>query len=128
MREAPYERLEAYRLAGALSQLSRRVVRSLPRRSDAGFELTVEVAMPLLALEQGSTEGKRGDSLWLFRVARRSAFNSWRVLKRAREARQGDQAAVTAGIEIAERLREQLTADMQTLRSGRKPWARQKGR
>jgi hypothetical protein len=124
MQRFPHERLEAYRLARKLVRLTKRVIDSLPPRSGLAHNLEGEIVGTLPAIARGTAELTRGDAIWSFRVARRAAFNTQRFLGWAREGGKGDQAAVIAGIEIAERLRAQLTADIATLRSGGKPWRR----
>jgi hypothetical protein len=120
MKALPHERLEAYRLARELARLVDTVGRSLPRRSAIAHELDGEVFTPARMIARGSVE-MRGDAIWSFRVARRSALVIRRMLRVSHAGGRGDMAATTAAIEIAERLHAQLTMDIGTLKQGRRP-------
>ncbi|HEX2166674.1 MAG TPA: hypothetical protein VHG09_05490 [Longimicrobiales bacterium] len=120
MKAFPHERLEAYRLARQLARLVDTVGRSLPRQSAIAHELEGEVLTPVRAIARGSVE-MRGDAMWSFRVARRSAVVIRRMLRLANARGRGDMAATTAAIEIAERLHAQLSMDIETLKHGRRP-------
>ena len=99
-----YERLEVYRTALEFAHVCSRLEDSLPgRRADVRELLARESTNLIMKIARGSTEDRR-PAYQSFRQARRSGERCRSVLDGLRLTGIGNQACVSAGIELLERV------------------------
>ena len=119
MKAFRYKRLEVYRLAFQFKVLVYHVCRSLPK-SRGGTRMNIErhlgdTALPIVRATCALT---RGDAVWELRVARRAIHDCMRHMRPLRESGDGDQARITAALELGERAIVLLTQTMKRLKAG----------
>lgn len=119
MKAFRYERLEVFRLARQFKILVYHTCQSLPA-SRSGTRMNIEkhlgdTAVPIVRATCALT---RGDAIWDLRVARRAIHDCMRHLRPLRESGDGDQARITAALELGERAIVLLTETMGHLKAG----------
>ena len=104
-----YERLEVYRTAREFSHLCGKLEDSLPAsKADVRDMLARESTNLIMKIARAAAETRR-QAFHTFRHARRSGEQCHSLLEGLRLTRLGDQARVTAGIELLERIEVGLT-------------------
>ena len=112
-----FERLEVYHAAHSLHALCVRIEKSLPQdRRPIGGEAEQYLSRALLSIARSSVEVTRRRAVTETRVAHHAVEDALRHLRVLARRQLGDAPAVTAALELAERLLVLLTDRLRTLR------------